>query len=70
MLLARGKGPATKRLWVDRRGQSHTEHAIRDQINKRTRRAFGRNFWPHLFRHCAVTGLVDVAPEQIAIAPA
>jgi integrase len=34
-----------------------------------TRLAFGRNVWPHLFRHCAVTGLVDMAPEDIAIAP-
>jgi integrase/recombinase XerD len=69
VLLARGKGPATKRLWVDRRGQPMSEKALRAQINLRTRRAFGRNVWPHLFRHCAVTGLVDTAPEDIAIAP-
>jgi integrase/recombinase XerD len=68
-LLARGQDPATQRLWVDRWGQPMTEGPIREQIKKRTRRAFGRHVWPHLFRHCAVTGLVDMAPEQIAIAP-
>jgi hypothetical protein len=68
-LLARGKDLATKRLWVDRWGQPMREHSMRDQINLRTRAAFGRNVWPHLFRHCALTGLVDHAPEQIAIAP-
>jgi site-specific recombinase XerD len=69
MLLARGKGAATRRLWLDNAGKPMTERAIRDQLNERTRSAFGRNVWPHLFRHCAVTGLVDFAPEQIAIAP-
>jgi site-specific recombinase XerD len=69
LLLARGKGAATRRLWVDRCGQPMQDRSIREQINKRTRSAFGRNVWPHLFRHCAVTGLVDMAPEQIAIAP-
>jgi integrase/recombinase XerD len=54
---------------VEQCGKPMTQHAIPDQINKRARRAFGRNVWPHLFRHCAVTGLVDRAPEQIAIAP-
>jgi integrase/recombinase XerD len=35
----------------------------------RTRRAFGKAIWPHLFRDCAVTELVDSAPEEIGIAP-
>jgi integrase len=43
--------------------------AIRQQIEARTRQAFGKAIWPHLFRDCAVTELVDVAPEEIGIAP-
>ena len=39
------------------------------QIESRTKEAFGRHVWPHLFRDCAVTELVDCAPEQIGIAP-
>jgi integrase/recombinase XerD len=69
VLLARGKDAPTRRLWVDRQGTPMSQKAIRNQIKLRTRRAFGRHVWPHLFRHCAVTGLVDTAPEDIAIAP-
>jgi hypothetical protein len=43
--------------------------AIRQQIETRTEQAFGRHVWPHLFRDCAVTELVDCAPEEIGIAP-
>ena len=43
--------------------------AIRTQIEARTKEAFGTHVWPHLFRDCAVTELVDCAPEEIAIAP-
>ena len=35
----------------------------------RTREAFGKSICPHLFRDIAVTELVDVAPEEIGIAP-
>ena len=42
---------------------------IRNQIESRTRQAFGKAIWPHLFRDCAVTELVDCAPEEIGIAP-
>jgi integrase/recombinase XerD len=43
--------------------------AIRQQIETRTRQAFGKAIWPHLFRDCAVTELVDCAPAEIGIAP-
>jgi integrase len=43
--------------------------AIRFQIELRTRQAFGQTVWPHLFRDCAATEVVDVAPEEIGIAP-
>jgi integrase/recombinase XerD len=46
-----------------------TSHAIHAQITLRTRQAFGNAVWPHLFRDCGVTELVDCAPEEIGIAP-
>jgi integrase/recombinase XerD len=56
-------------LWLDRWGQPMSTQAIRLQIEVRTREAFGKAIWPHLFRDCAVTELVDSAPEEIGIAP-
>ena len=56
-------------LWIDRWGNPMSSKAIRRQICLRTRRAFGKAIWPHLFRDCAVTELVDCAPEEIGIAP-
>ena len=35
--------------------------AIQKQVELRTRHAFGRAIWPHFFRDCAVTELVDMA---------
>jgi integrase len=60
---------ATRRLWINKSGRPMGESAVREQIKKRTRAAFGRHIWPHLFRAIAVTGLVDKAPEKIAIGP-
>jgi integrase/recombinase XerD len=57
------------RLWLNRYGRPIRSRSIRDQIELRTREAFGQAVWPHLFRDCAVTELVDVAPEEIGIAP-
>jgi integrase/recombinase XerD len=53
----------------DRGAQPMGSGAIRAQIESRTRQAFGNAIWPHLFRDCAVTELVDCAPEDIGIAP-
>lgn len=68
-LLARGDQPASRRLWIGRSGTPMGEAAIRWQIEHRTRVAFGTHVWPHLFRTCGVTGLVDQAPEDMGIAP-
>jgi integrase/recombinase XerD len=46
-----------------------SSNAIRAQIESRTRDAFGKAVWPHLFRDCAVTELVDSAPDEIGLAP-
>jgi integrase/recombinase XerD len=43
--------------------------AIQRQIAVYTEQAFGKAIRPHLFRDCAVTELVDCAPEEIGIAP-
>ena len=56
-------------LWIDRWGHSMSARAIQHQVWWRTRQAFGKPIWPHLFRDCAVTELVDCAPAEIEIAP-
>jgi integrase/recombinase XerD len=58
-----------KHLWVGRSGRPMSSRAIYEQIKLRTRQAFGKGIWPHLFPDCAVTELVDCAPEEIGIAP-
>jgi len=68
-LLSHGDCVPTSRLWIDRWGKPMEEASIRSQINKRTRDAFGPHIWPHLFRDIAVSGFVNCAPEDIALAP-
>lgn len=68
-LLAHGDGARTDRLWIDRWGKPMGEHAIRDQIEKRTRDAFGRHVWPHLARSIAATSFVDHDPDMVALVP-
>jgi integrase/recombinase XerD len=55
-------------LWLDRFGGPMGYKAVQRQIAWQTEQAFGRAIRPHLFRDCAVTELVDVAPEEIGIA--
>ena len=62
------EGGARNHLWVGRGGRPMGSAAIRTQIELRTRQAFGKAVWPHLFRDCAVTELVNSAPEEIGIA--
>jgi integrase/recombinase XerD len=58
----------TMSLWVSRWGTAMIEHAIRDQIKKRTRDAFGHAIWPHLFRDCAATSMAVDDPENVRLA--
>jgi hypothetical protein len=60
---------AGARLWLDRPGKPITSYAIHAQITLRTRQSSDNAIWPHLFRDCGVTDLVDCAPEEIDIAP-
>jgi integrase/recombinase XerD len=62
-------GGVGSHLWLNRWGRPMHSAAIRHQIETRTEQAFGKAIWPHLFRDCAVTELVDCAPEEIGIAP-
>jgi integrase/recombinase XerD len=55
-------------LWLSRDGRRMRAADIRQQIKQRTKAAFGLEVWPHLFRDCAVTELVDMAPGEIGIA--
>jgi site-specific recombinase XerC len=66
---AEGAASTASHLWIDRWGRPMTSKAIQRQIAWRTEQAFGKAIRPHLFRDCAVTELVDVAPEEIGIAP-
>jgi integrase/recombinase XerD len=66
---ARGQTQVGGHLWISRYGRPMSSQAIRQQIELRTRHAFGKHVWPHLFGDCAVTELVDCAPEEIGIAP-
>ena len=68
--IARGgrRRGAGGRLWLGRFGTPLGSAAIRVQIEQRTKAAFGKAVWPHLFRDCAVTELVDLAPEEIGVA--
>ena len=69
LLARRKKGtPMTLSLWVSRWGTAMIEHAIRDQIKKRTKDAFGHAVWPHLFRDCAATSMAVDDPENVRLA--
>jgi integrase/recombinase XerD len=49
-------------------GRDPDQQRHQAQIEVRTAQAFGKHVWPHLFRDCAVTELVDSAPEEMGIA--
>jgi len=65
-LLAHGDG-GTDRLWIDRWGGPMGDRSIRDQIEKRTKDAFGRHVWPHLARSIAATSFVDHDPAMVTL---
>jgi integrase len=60
--------PTPRALWINRLGQMMGEGAIREQIKKRTKAAFGHVIWPHLFRDCAATSIAIEKPDIVAIA--
>ncbi|OAN45464.1 hypothetical protein A6A04_20875 [Paramagnetospirillum marisnigri] len=70
VLLGRRKAgtPVTMALWVSRWGTAMIQHAIRDQIKKRTKDAFGKAVWPHLFRDSAATSMAVEDPENVRLA--
>ena len=67
-LIASEKVEAGGHLWIDCRGNPMSGRTIQRAIAWWTEQTFGKAIRPHLFRDCAVTELVDVAPEQVGIA--
>ena len=60
----------TMALWVSRAGQKMEEPAMRENIKRRTKAAFGDAINPHLFRDCAATSFATDDPEHVrCIAP-
>lgn len=55
----------TKALWVSRAGQKMEEPAMRENIKRRTKAAFGHAINPHLFRDCAATSFATDDPEHV-----
>jgi hypothetical protein len=51
-------------LWLSRNGNPLTRETISKRIKERIGRRTGKRFSAHMFRHAAVTYVVDVAPEQ------
>jgi integrase/recombinase XerD len=68
-LIATGKVEGGGHCWIDCRGKPMSVRTIQRAIAWWTEQAFGKAIRPHLFRDCAVTELVDCAPEEIGIAP-
>ena len=68
-LLSASVDESTDYLWVNRWGRPFGENGVRTQIELRTKAAFGRPIWPHLFRAISATGFVDHAPEEVGLVP-
>lgn len=62
--------PPERRLWIDRDGRPMQEAALRDNIKRITKAAFGTAIWPHLFRDCLFTSLAVEQPELIGLGSA
>jgi integrase/recombinase XerC len=54
-------------LWVSNEGKQLADLSLRNAIKKHTKREFGRDLTPHLFRDSSVTTLVRDAPESARI---
>ena len=54
-------------LWISNEGKQLSELSLRNAIKKHTKREFGQDLTPHLFRDCAVTTLVRDEPESARI---
>ena len=52
-------GSVGGRLWLSYLGKPLSSGGIQRQITLRTKEAFGRSIYPHLFRDISVTELVD-----------
>jgi integrase/recombinase XerD len=55
----------TTALWVSRSGEKMQEPAMRNNIERRTKAAFGHAINPHLFRDCAATSFATDDPKHV-----
>ena len=67
-LQSEGAPDTTRRLWISNEGRPMDDQSIRNAIKKRTRKAFGRDLTPHLFRDASVTSLIRDAPSSARLA--
>jgi integrase len=63
------RGAPADALWISKVGTALGTGPIGVMIRKRTRAAFGRPVWPHLYRACAATTIAIRAPEETHIIP-
>jgi len=61
------RGAETDRMWISWLGKPMAENSFSGMIKARTKKAFGRELTPHLFRDCAVTSLGVERPEFVWI---
>ena len=54
----------TSRLWVSAHGTPMTYGALSLQVKARTKAAFGKSVYLHLFRDCVATAMATGAPER------
>jgi integrase/recombinase XerD len=67
LLASENKSPASRALWLSRRGGKMRKGAIRAQIEHHTRKAFGRAVWPHLVRDCVASSIATEDPEHVRL---
>lgn len=63
-------GRAGTALWISRDGTAMTVNSLSRRVEAATGRRLGRRMGPHLFRHCAATGLALEAPDLAREIPA
>ena len=65
MLLGRS---TSNRLWISRLGKPLSVSTLRYHILSNSKRAFGHEITPHLFRDCAATSVAIEDPDHVRIA--
>jgi integrase len=64
---SRGDHDTREAFWISDHRSAMSQAAVYYQVNVMTRRAFGRQLSPHLFRDCAATSIAIEDPEHVYI---